>query len=340
MKMKNASREMLFVVLSFILMLLVIVLTSVAHAGLNPARIFTVETLSNVILNAVITIFGTVASLPAGIATTKNRRGADGSKGRYLQEFFLYNTIRQQIEPRRQLFAQWHYQQYLKECHDKKVSYLLERGVQQAELILHLDREQIKTLLQPQMFEIEGTEVYFKALTALQVNTCLKVCDGKVTVRKLSDYYFLYANGKGNKSFYDQAYDETRDENTALISNLIVRIFTGFMTTCILTGLVVDVMQDANVLQICINMVVRILGAVMSTAWGFLLGQEHVYKLCYYLNGRTQFLQAFDADRSFVAVSVEDEAKLEYDTLNQKEVSDGTGSGCEGEAESTGSVLA
>lgn len=323
MKIKNASKETLFVVLSFLLMLLVIVLTSVAHAGLNPAKIFTVETLSNVILNAVITIFGTVASLPAGISSTKNRHAPDGSKGRYLQEYAAYNSIRQKIEARRQAFSQWHQKQYLKECYDKKISYLLERGVQQAHQILKLDRSQIQMLTAPQMFEIDGKETYFKALTALQINACLKVCDGKITVRKLSDYYFLYATGKGNKSFYDQAYDETKDEDFALVSNLIVRILTGFMFTCILTGLVVDTVQDANVFQICINMVVRILGATMSTIWGFLLGQEHVYKLCYYLNGRTQFLQAFDADRSFACESVEDEAKKEYEThatLHEKEV--------------------
>jgi hypothetical protein len=43
-----------------------------------------------------------------------------------------------------------------------------------------------------------------------------------------------------------------------------------------------------------------------------MIGQEHVYMLCYYLTGRTQFLQAFDADKEFVPVSIEDEAKQEY----------------------------
>lgn len=44
------------------------------------------------------------------------------------------------------MFAQWHHAQFLNEFRSKRVNYLLERGIMQAEDILELSREQILDL--------------------------------------------------------------------------------------------------------------------------------------------------------------------------------------------------
>lgn len=319
--MKYTSKESLFVIAALTCMFLMIIITSVANAGLDPNKIFTVRNFSNVLINASITIFGIVASIPSGTTSTKQRVNPDGSNGRYLQEFFGYNTIREKIESKRFKFSQWHHKQFLLENKEKRVNYLLGKGIFQAEDILDLSREQILELQTSQTFVVDGVQKYFKALSLNQMMACLHVYDGKVIVHKLPDFYFLYIDGKGKRSFYDQAYYQKQDEQFTLFSKLIFKIFIGFLVTTIFTGLVVeykttDVYDAAFIFGIILTIITRIFNALSSTFWGFLIGQEVVYKQCYYINGKTQFLKSFDMDDGFEYKDLQVIAKEEYERSN------------------------
>ena len=315
---KHVAKETLFVVVALLCMVIIIVFTSIVNAGLDPAKMFTRENAGNALINAAITVFGVVAALPAGSVATKQRRNPDGSNGRYLQEFLDYDAIRQKIEPRRLDFSQWHNAQHIKEQSQKCVDFLLSKGILQASEIMNLTVEQVRTLTTSQPLQVEGKTVYFKALTDEQIAACVRVLSGKIIVHKLPDYYFLYIDGKSSKTFYDQAYRESRDESFALVAKLLYRISTGFIVTCIFTGLIIyepdpETTTTRAIMLAIINIVARTFNAVSSTIWGWLLGQEIVYKQCYYINGRTQFLKLFDSDKSFKAVSVEELARAEYE---------------------------
>lgn len=315
--MKNTSKESLFVIAALICMFAMIIITSVANAGLDPEKIFTVKNFSNVLINASITIFGIVASIPSGTTSTKQRINPDGSNGRYLQEFFGYNEVRQKIENRRFAFSQWHSKQFLAENKEKRTNYLLGKGIFQAEEILDLSREQITALTTSQIFMVDGVQKYFKALSAAQIFAALQVYDGKVLVHKLPDFYFLYIDGKGRRSFYDQAYYQQQDEQFTLFSKLIFKIFIGFLVTTVFTSLVIEyrstgVYDAAFVFGVILTILTRLFNAVSSTFWGFLIGQEVVYKQCYYINGKTQFLQSFDTDKTFEHKDLQVIAKEEY----------------------------
>ena len=317
---KYVAKETLFVGIALLCMIVIIIFTSLVNAGLDPTRIFTIENLGNALINAAITIFGVVAALPAGIVSTKQRVNPDGSDGRYIQEFLEYNKIRQKIEPRRLAFSQWHTVQHIKEQRQKCLDHLLSKGILQASDILKLSVEQVRTLTTSRPIAVSDTEtIYYKALTTSQIAECVKVLSGEVVVHKLPDYYFLYVDGTSSKTFYDQAYSETKDENFALIAKLLYRVCIGFIITCIFTGLIItepdpDASTTSRIMLAIINIVARIFNAVSSTLWGWLLGQEMVYKQCYYINGRTQFLKLFDSDTTFKAESIEDLARAEYES--------------------------
>ena len=317
---KYVAKETLFVGIALLCMIVIIIFTSLVNAGLDPTRIFTIENAGNALINAAITIFGVVAALPAGIVSTKQRVNPDGSDGRYIQEFLEYNKIRQKIEPRRLAFSQWHTAQHIKEQRQKCLDHLLSKGVLQASDILKLSVEQVRTLTTSKPIAVSATEtIYYKALTPSQIAECVRVLSGEVVVHKLPDYYFLYVDGTSSKTFYDQAYSETKDENFALIAKLLYRVCIGFIITCIFTGLIItepdpDASTTSRIMLAIINIVARIFNAVSSTLWGWLLGQEMVYKQCYYINGRTQFLKLFDSDTTFKAESIEDLARAEYES--------------------------
>lgn len=318
-KLNNSvAKETLFVGMSLMCMVLIILFTSIVNAGLNPTQMFTKENAGNALINAAITVFSVISALPSGIVSTKQRKNSDGSDGRYLQEFAEYNEIRQKIEHRRVEFSQWHNIQHRKEQVQKCVDYLLSKGILQAPDILLLSVEQVRSLTTSKPIPVNGKEIYFKALTNEQILACVKVISGKVIVHKLPDYYFLYFDGKSSKTFYDQAYREAVDENFVLIAKLLYRICTGFVITCIFTGLVIAPETEGTtaqaVLMAIINIVARVFNAVSSTLWGWLLGQELVYKQCYYINGRTQFLKLFDSDIYFKPVGIEEQARIDYET--------------------------
>lgn len=325
--LKFVAKETLFVGLALICMVMMILITSIANAGLDPTKIWSASNLSNILINASITLFGTIAAIPAGSVSAKQRVNPDGTKGRFLQEFYDYNNIRQRIEPRRFMFSQWHHEQFLMEHRSKRVNYLLERSVLQAEDILKLSREQILTLVEPQKFEVDGEEIYFRALSVNQVIACLKVYDGDVTVHKLPDFYFLYIDGKGKRTFYDQAYYEAKDETGTLLGKVVYKAFLGFLITCIFTGLVIDFItldqiSVQYVLHTLLLIVTRLFNAASSTLWGHLIGQESVYKRCYYINGKTQFLKQFDADRTFEYKDTRQVAREEYFKAQERSCSD------------------
>lgn len=325
---KFAIKETMYVGLALSCMVVMIVITSIANAGLDPTKIWTKSNLSNILINASITVFGTLAAIPSGSVATKQRINPDGTHGRYLQEFYAYNTIRQKIESKRFMFAQWHHAQFLNEFRSKRVNYLLERGIMQAEDILELSREQILDLTESKKYNVNGEDIYFKALSVNQILACLKVYDGEVTVHKLPDFYFLYIDGKGKRTFYDQAYYESRDENGAMVSKIIYKAFLGFLITCIFTGLVIDFVaieevNAAHVFRTILLIVTRLFNAASSTLWGYMIGQETVYRKCYYINGKTQFLQSFDTDETFEYKDVRQIAREEYLKAQERRSSNG-----------------
>lgn len=313
---KYIAKETLFVAASLICTCLIVAFTSFINAGLDIEKMMSAQNLPDVILNAAITIFCTIAAVPSGIAATKQRHNPDGTPGKYLQDFAAYNVIRQKIEPKRIAFSQWHKEQHLKEQHQKCVEFLLSKGVLQAEDILKLSKEQVMKLTTPQCFKINSKELYFKSLTDDQIKACLKVFKGSIIVHKLPDFYFLYYDGNSAKTFYDQAYYESKDERRTLIVKLVSKISLGFVITCIFTGLVITASEDLSnteyIIRAIITTLSRVFSAVSSTLWGWLLGQEMVYKQCYYLNGRTQFLELFDNDVSFVPKNLQEQAKSDY----------------------------
>lgn len=327
MKSKYVSKEIAFVFASLACMLLFIAVSSFANAGLDVSKMFSGDNLSNVILNAALTIFGTVAALPAGIVATKQRRNPDGSPGRYIQDFNEYNAVRAAIEPKRLAFSQWHSKQHLKELHQKRVEFLLSKGILQAEQILKLSLEQVGELTTSKMFKVDGKECFFKSLSPEQLAAVRHVLSGRVNVHKLPDFYFLYVDGKSSKTFYDQAYSESRDASLALAGKLLYKIFIGFAITCIFTGLVISKNTDELtskqfILHAIILAVARTFNAITSSLWGWLIGQELVYRQCYYITGRTQFLKLFDSDKAFKAKDVQELAKEEYDAQKGAEISE------------------
>lgn len=323
---KYAAKEFGQVVAAILCMLAVSVTAAFANAGLDPTKLFTVENITNMCLNAAVTVFGVIVAIPLGVVATKQLTTSNGSGGRYITACTEYNKIRKIVGNRQVAFSQWHCQKHLSEQYQKCVNYLLEHNINQAEDIMKLSREDILKLTTSQKFIIDEEEIYIKALTHEQIRACNDVLSGRIVVHKLPDFYFLYIDGKSKSTFYDQAYNEARDNAIYLITRLAYKIFIGFVITSIFTSLVISSIADVTtkeyVIKALVTVFARIFNAISSAFWGFQIGQGQVYRQCYYINGKTQFLEMFDADTNFKAVSLQEEAKQEYESMKGDETID------------------
>lgn len=316
---KHAAKEFGSVVAAVMCLLAVSVITAFANAGLDPDKLLSVENITNVCLNAATTIFGIVAAIPLGIVYTKQLVTPSGASGKYIQTCTSYAKARKAIEPKLLAFSQWHLQQHLNEQRQKCVNYLLSLNIEQAQEVLLLSREQVLKLTTSQLYEVDGRSLYFKALTHEQIRACINVLGGKVVVHKLPDFYFLYMDGKSGSTFYDQAYTESRDNVIFLAARLVYRIFIVFVITSIFTSLVItkftEEMGTAEyIIKAVIIVIAKIFNAISSVYWGFQIGQEQVYRQCYYISGKTQFLELFDADVEFTPKDLQEMAKIAYES--------------------------
>lgn len=297
------GKEIVLASSTIFVLVIVTVLTSFINCGFDVTKIFSGENTFNLITNASITVMGIISSLPLGIVLTKQRINSDGSNGRYRQEFEDFHTVRKKIEPKRKYFGQWHSEQYIKECKEKQINYLLKHNIMQPEYIMQLSVAQLKTLTVPKVFKIDGVRVSLNALSPQQIKACVKVLEGKVQVHKLPDFYFLYVDNVSNLSFYDAAFRERRDETQTVIVKIFSKVTFGFIISVILTSLIRDLitieLSSTHIVMAIIIMLIRIFNALSSIYAGLSAGQEVVYKQCYYMNGKTQFLKSFDADATF-----------------------------------------
>jgi hypothetical protein len=299
--LKHAARELGSVVAALMCLLAVSVVTAFANTGLDLTKLFTSENTTHLCLNAITTIFGVIVTIPLGIVCTKQLTSDTGAPGKYLSAYAAYDKIRKLVEPRQKAFSEWHSAQHLIEQRQKCLNYLLSRNIEQATDILKLSREQVLKLTTSQTFDVDGKQILFKALTHEQIRACIDVLSGRVVVHKLPDFYFLYIDGKAHSTFYDQAYTQARDDALFLIVRLGYKMFVGFVITSVLTSLVItktspDITTQEFVFRALVTVFANVFNAVSSAYWGFQIGQEQVYRQCYYINGKTQFLELFDAE--------------------------------------------
>lgn len=319
MNARKPAKETLYVLGALICMFVMIIVSSLGQAGLDPKKLVSVENISNILINASITIFGMMVAIPLGSSATKQRVNADGTNGRYLQEFNAFYAVRTKVGGRLMQFSQWHHAYYLEDLRKKQYNFLIQHGITQPEDLLKLNRLQILTLTEPRQFVVDGNTLYYKALSKAQIKCCLMVLDGKIMVHKLPDMYFLYVDGKYKRSFYDQAYYEQKDANMFAVVNVLFKVFIGFVITCIFTSLTFTSYSTEGdgeayswVLKTLLMIFTRLFNAVSSVLFGYLTGKSAVYRQCYYLNGKTQMLETFLSDKTFVYVSEQELAKQEF----------------------------
>lgn len=312
---KMISKEIILVIFTVVSMLAITVLTTVSGAGFDPSRLTAKDVYTNIILNATFVLVSLLVAIPYGRVTTMCKKTPEGYNGKYLTAFDNFNNAYNAIVGILYQFSQWHFIKYKKEVREKQYRYLSEHNIPQIENIFKLNRPQIESLTKPQMFTIDGKDFYFGAMSKRQVDACLKVYDGKISLHKLPDSYFLYIDGKAGASFYEQAYYEARVQAAYVTSRVMSKVLIGLVISCAITSLVIDelVFDKYTVLKMVTNLIARLMTIGQSLYSGFIIGQNIIYRKCYYIDGKTSFLTEFRTDATFTYKDPQILAKEQYD---------------------------
>lgn len=307
------NRKMLLNSFSILLVIVLIVISSVAQAGIDPSYWTTWQFITSVMLTTSLCIFGVIAGY--GEADNFYRTN---TKGLFVDTYNNFNKAYDKILKHIDKFSDWNIRFYENELRKKIIRFLKDDwGIKQAEQVLMLDRKEVVKLIEPQKFFIKEKEVFFHTLSKEQIEAVLFVMNGKLKLKFVHDSYFLnaFTNNK-KKSMYELAGNQEKNKRTKFSILITYRIILSLMMGLILSGLVVDQTTGASAGTIAINLITRLFSLFSAITWGFYVAYELVKDDCVFLEYKIQVLEIFyndvEVNKTFVPLTDDEKARKEY----------------------------
>lgn len=308
--MKKLNRKTFLTGISVLFAIIIIIITSVLNAGLNPDNWNSTEFLSNLIITIAIGIFGVISGQGMG-----DNYFRTNEKGLFVSTYNSYNTMRTKINVHIDKFEDWNKRLYAKEYYQKCVRYLKNNyGIKQAELILELDKNQVLLLEQPRFFETSKGKTAFNSLTKEQIKAARKVLTGKIKMKYVHDSYFLNAYSKNKtQSMYEIASEQSKKQRQKYLSLMFYRVMVIIVFGFIMSGLVIDTQDPGGFNQAMINLISRLFTLFTSLAFGTLVASDLIKDECIYLDYKTTMLERFliDVETNKFTTKSEEEKAIE-----------------------------
>lgn len=319
--MKKLNRKTFLTGISVLFAIIIIIITSVLNAGLNPDNWNSTEFLSNLIITIAIGIFGVISGQGMG-----DNYFRTNEKGLFISTYNSYNTMRTKINVHIDKFEDWNKRLYAKEYYQKCVRYLKNNyGIKQAELILELDKNQVFLLEQPRFFETSKGKTAFNSLTKEQIKAARKVLTGKIKMKYVHDSYFLNAYSKNKtQSMYEIASEQSKKQRQKYLSLMFYRVMVIIVFGFIMSGLVIDTQDPGRFNQAMINLISRLFTLFTSLAFGTLVASDLIKDECIYLDYKTTMLERFLIDvetNKFTAKSEEEKAIEKMEAIKNEQKS-------------------
>lgn len=266
------SRKAWMTMMSILFGLVLVVILTIFSTGLDPSQWGSREFLSDLAINSAILIMFMVGGIGLGSDYARNN-----ITGLYNVSYQEYIAKRGEIDPYVGDFNPWADEFYERKLRQMRKDYLISKGIRQADLILDLDRLDAMKLGKPQTLIVNGVEHHFLSLTEEQVEEVGKVFEGKVSMNRLDDQFFLTAFGKAEQgNDYKAAGLAKRRKTERFVASLAFKLVMSFGLTLILTGLVVDSVSGEDTAEIVTKLISRLVTAMTSTSWGFMTGSDLV----------------------------------------------------------------
>lgn len=321
---KLANKKAVLITISLLFLATLIAITSFANAGIDPNYWGSDKFITDTMLTISLVLIGIVCGQAEGDNFFRTNE-----KGLFVSTYNNYNAKRNLIEKIVDKFKDWNYNLYKKEFYNKCLRYLAdENGIRQAKLIMQLDRSQIVKLNEPQMFVVDNEQRYFNSLTEAQINACLKVIDGKIKVKYISESYFLNAYSKnGNKSMYEEASKQQERKRKTFLVLTSYRVLLTLLVSMVLTAFVFEQQDGVDKAQAFYTLLLRYFTLFSSVGWGIYVANDMIKEDCIFLDYKAMTLQQFyldvEVNKTFIAKTDEEKAYEKIQSLIEEGVRDG-----------------
>ena len=293
--MKNVvNRKAILLSVSLIFIVVIIAITSLANAGIDPNYWKSEKFITDTIFTVALVLIGVVIGQAEGDNYFRNKED-----GLFVNSYNGYNSKRKIIDNLVDKFSDWASYLFRKEYYKKCIRYLFnDNGIKQAELLLQLDRTQVVQLTEPKMFVLEGKERYFNSLTDEQIKAVLNVLEGKIKIKYVADSYFLNAYSKNNdKSMYEQAGEQEKQKRKKFIILMAYRVILTVLVGMVFTAFVIDNQKEGkNTAQALLNLFIRYFTLFSSVGWGFFIANDMIKDECIFLDYKATTLNQFYLD--------------------------------------------
>lgn len=321
-KIINLNRKSILSTSTLILAIVLIVVMTLFQTGLDPSKWRTTQFLTTCIITTAICILGVICGHGQADNHYRNHQ-----KGIYIKTLNNYYLSRERINDNIEYFRGWSKQLYEQENYEKQFRYLhVEFGIEQANLVMKLTKEQVKSLFKPQKFIIDDKERFFDSLSQEQIEAVLAVLEGKVNVEYVHDDYFLNAfNSNKNKSMYEQASKQEQIKRNKFTAMLAYRIVLSLVIGLIFGALIVEQQGGeggSQASQTVVNLVSRLFTLVSAVMWGFFIANDLIKLECQFLNYKIRKLDEFYLEvvekKTKIIETTEERIKKEFENQEQK----------------------
>lgn len=321
------NRKAILLSISLLFIVVIIAITSLANAGIDPNYWKSEKFLTDTIFTVALVLIGVVIGQAEGDNFYRNKED-----GLFQNSYNNYNTNRKIIDKLVDKFSDWALNLYRKEYYKKCMRYLFnDNGIKQAELLIQLDRTQVVQLSEPKMFIVEGKERYFNSLTEEQIKAVLDVLDGRIKIKYVADSYFLNAYSKNSdKTMYEQASEQEKTKRKKFIILMTYRVILTVLVGMVFTAFVIDNAEEGkNTAQAVLTLFIRYFTLFSSVGWGFFIANDMIKDECIFLDYKATTLNQFYLDveinKTFIAKTEEEKAFEKITKILEEGEQNGTG---------------
>lgn len=307
---KGVNKKVALGSLAVILLAVFVAIASFNPFSIDPSRWQTMEFLSDEIIVVAITVFSMVCFI--FIACAAN--AADPKSEIALSKVRFAEAMKQVQDTRK--FRCWCHDVLEKnDLKDAKKRELLRLGIEDFE-VLNLEICDIKSLNEPK--NINGR--YYKSMTDKQIEGVIRLREKPPIAKFVDPNYYLTTKSYGsNKTISEQAGKEGGKKTALMSYSIVSKALVTVLVAVVLSSFVADVASGVGQAQAWGKFIQRMFSLCTSSFMGYVVGCQSNDIDAYYIGLRVEVITQFANDRSYVPISLQEEAKREFDEAQSKE---------------------
>lgn len=312
------SKKLVLGLLSFVLVLAMIVVSAFSELTMNPSNWKSSEFISKELIQVAIAVMSMICFINIGKSGNALDPRSEIAKSR--KEF--NDSIAKIKESGINAFLQWVKQVKQKNDQHDENEYLLNSVGIENKHYLDLSESELTTLLErPYEKDFPHGKVYFRQLNKEQLNTIIKIKQGKNSIKFINPTSYLILD-KGSTAMSDsrKLSKQQEKETLTMVVDVGSRMISVLMFGMIMGAFVIESLsEDADIARNLMNLFTRLSTAVSSAFMGYMSGCKLNDMTAGYIQIKIAVHLQYLDSKEFKPLTEQEEAKKDFAEFVRKE---------------------